>query len=122
MNREQEVTDGKVLSFLGLATRAGKTVTGMDAVIEAVLSGAASLVITARDASERSRGKIASIARVAGVPCYCFADMEALGKFTGKQDRAICAVMDEGFAKRLCELLAANESAELLEGRLPNEQ
>jgi len=44
----------RALSRLGLAMRAGKLVTGDEAVMKAVRSGEAKLVVLARDASENT--------------------------------------------------------------------
>ena len=43
-----------ILTFLGLATKAGKTVSGADAVSEAVVRECAYLVLVAEDASDGS--------------------------------------------------------------------
>ena len=103
---QRELAREKILSFLGLATRAGKTISGSDAVMEALRTGAAVLTIVARDASLRTKKNILREADRAGVPCYFFSSRVLLGKFLGKEDRAVCAVTDEGFSKKLIQLLS----------------
>jgi ribosomal protein L7Ae-like RNA K-turn-binding protein len=95
----------KILSFLGLATRAGRTVSGTDAVAEAISRECAYLVLVAKDASEGTAEKIAFLSRQSGISFCRFSSREQLGKFMGKDDRAVAAVTDEGFADRLIQLL-----------------
>ncbi|HEY4430864.1 MAG TPA: ribosomal L7Ae/L30e/S12e/Gadd45 family protein, partial [Paenibacillus sp.] len=47
----------KALSYLGLAMRAGKIVTGDEAVLKAVRSSEAKLVVLAGDASDNTQKK-----------------------------------------------------------------
>ncbi len=94
-----------ILTFLGLATKAGKTVSGADAVSEAVVRECAYLVLVAEDASEGTSKKIAFLSRQAGVSFCRFSTRQKLGKFLGKDDRAVAAVLDKGFADRLIQLL-----------------
>jgi ribosomal protein L7Ae-like RNA K-turn-binding protein len=88
-----------------LATKAGKTVSGADAVAEAVARDCAYLVLVTEDASEGTAKKIAFFSRQAGVSFCRFSTRQQLGKFLGKEDRAVAAVLDKGFADRLIQLL-----------------
>jgi len=98
-------SEQRILTFLGLATKAGKTVSGSDAVAEAVARGCAYLVLVAEDASEGTAKKIAFFSRQAGVSFCRFSTRQQLGKFLGKEDRAVAAILDKGFADRLIQLL-----------------
>jgi len=95
----------KILSFLGLATKAGRTVSGSDSVAEAIVRDCAYLVLVAEDASEGTAEKIAFLSRQSGIAFCRFSTRAQLGKFMGKEDRAVAAVLDEGFADRLIQLL-----------------
>src|SRR5450830_1369286 len=95
----------RILTFLGLAMKAGKIASGSDAVAEAVARGCACLVIVAVDASEGTAKKIAFLSRQAEVSFCRFSTRQQLGKFLGKEDRAVAAVLDKGFADRLIQLL-----------------
>ena len=110
-NLKKEVTDEHILSFYGLATRAGKTVSGMDMVSTAIGAGRVFILLVAEDASDRTREKIAQLSRQYKIPCFMFSDREELGKFSGKSGRAICGVIDEGFAKKMQLLLTENKGA-----------
>ncbi|MEI8199436.1 MAG: ribosomal L7Ae/L30e/S12e/Gadd45 family protein [Eubacteriales bacterium] len=105
LSQQRARAELKILTFLGLATKAGKTVSGADAVAEAVARGCAYLVLVTEDASEGTAKKIAFFSRQAGVSFCRFSTRQQLGKFLGKEDRAVAAVLDKGFADRLIQLL-----------------
>ena len=102
---KKERNEQRILSFLGLATKAQRTVSGPDAVLEAIFRERACLVLVAGDSSEGTAEKIAFYAGQAGIPFCRFSTRENLGKFLGKTERAVACVTDEGFAGRLIELL-----------------
>jgi len=105
LSQQRARAELKILTFLGLATKAGKTVSGADAVAEAVARDCAYLVLVTEDASEGTAKKIAFFSRQAGVSFCRFSTRQQLGKFLGKEDRAVAAVLDKGFADRLIQLL-----------------
>ena len=105
LSAEKARAELKILTFLGLATKAGKIVSGSDAVSEAVARDCAYLVLVAKDASEGTAKKIAFFSRQANVSFCRFSTRQQLGKFLGKEDRAVAAVLDKGFADRLIQLL-----------------
>lgn len=76
--------ENKILLFLGLATKAGKTASGYDAVSQATRSGSAFLVLCAEDASEATARKIADVCRQEAVPIRRFSTREMLGRFLEK--------------------------------------
>jgi ribosomal protein L7Ae-like RNA K-turn-binding protein len=89
----------KVLSYLGLATRAGRVVSGEFSVEKSVKQRRAKLVIVSEEASENSRKKFRNMCTYYQVPLYFFGDSEELGKTCGKAFRMSLAVEDEGLAK-----------------------
>ena len=93
------MTAGKVLSLIGLATKAGKTVSGEFCTEREVESGRAALVIVAEDASDNTKKKFQNMCEYYKVPIYFYEDKDTLGHAMGKQFRASLAVLDEGFAK-----------------------
>lgn len=95
----------KIYSFLGLATKAGKTVSGEDTCERAVKSGKAKLVIVAVDASDNTKKKFSDICAYRGIDIRYFGNKDLLGKYTGKDKRAVVAVAEEGFAKKLKEMI-----------------
>ena len=95
----------KILSLVGLATRAGKTASGEFCTEKEVKTGRAALVIVAGDASENTKKKFRDMCEFYEVPIYFIANKEELGKFCGKEFRASLAVQDENFAKAMLKEL-----------------
>ena len=78
----------KVLSLIGLATKAGQTASGEFMTEREVKTGRAALVIVAGDSSDNTKKK--------------------LGHAMGKEFRASLAILDEGFAKGVLKHLTEN--------------
>jgi ribosomal protein L7Ae-like RNA K-turn-binding protein len=95
------MTTNKVLSRLGLATRAGKLISGEEIVLKAVRSGEAKLVLLAGDASENTAKKIKDKCSSYGVPLLIGFTRFELGSAVGKPERVMFAVTDRGFADML---------------------
>ena len=95
----------RVLSMLGLTTKAGKIASGEFSVEKAVKSNKAYLVIVSADASDNTKKMFTNMCTFYKVPIYFYADKEALGNAIGKLTRASVAVLDEGFAKSLVKNL-----------------
>lgn len=91
----------KVFSLLGLATRAGRAVSGEFMTEKAVKDGSAALVIVATDASANTTKNFRDMCAFYEVPCFSYGTKEELGHAMGKEMRASLAVIDDGFAKSL---------------------
>ena len=104
------MTGNKVLSLIGLATKAGKTASGEFLTEREVKSGKAALVIVAGDASENTKKKFRNMCDYYKVPIYFYKDKDTLGHAMGKQFRASLAVLDEGFAKGIRKHLDTEDS------------
>ena len=97
--------NNKVLSLLGLATKAGKVASGEFSTEKSVKTGKGFLVLVADDASQNTKKKFQNMCDFYEVPIYFIADKEELGRFCGKEFRASLAVQDENFAKALLKEL-----------------
>lgn len=95
----------KIFSLVGLATKAGRTVSGEFSTEKSVKTGKGFLVLVAEDASENTRKKFRNMCEFYEVPVYFFGTKEELGKYCGKEFRASLAVQDENFAKALTKEL-----------------
>lgn len=89
----------KVLSLIGLATKAGQTASGEFMTEREVKTGRAALVIVAGDSSDNTKKKFRDMCEFYKVPIYFYGDKDTLGHAMGKEFRASLAVTDEGFAK-----------------------
>lgn len=96
---------GNWKSLLGLAYRARKCVSGEELVVKEIRRKSAKLVILSKDASENTRKKISDKCNSFSVPLYFVEDRVTLGAAIGKPERVVACVVDEGFAKKLIDLL-----------------
>lgn len=97
--------NNKVLSLVGLATKAGKTVSGEFSTEKSVKTGRGFLVLVADDASGNTKKKFTNMCDFYKVPVYFLSDKEQLGRAMGKEFRASLAVQDENFAKAIIKEL-----------------
>lgn len=89
----------KAISMLGLATKAGKTVSGEFCTEKEIKCGRAKLVIVAADASDNTKKRFRNMCDFYNVPIYFYGEKDTLGHAMGKEFRASLAVTDAGFAK-----------------------
>ena len=99
------MTNSKILSLIGLATKAGKIVSGEFSAEKSVKTGNGFLVVAAEDASENTKKKFRNMCSFYQVPIYFYGDKESLGRAMGKEYRACLAVQDENFAKAIMKEL-----------------
>lgn len=93
------------LSFLGLANRAGKIITGEELVIKEIQRKRVKLVLLASDASDNTAKKIRDKCAYYQVPIKEVSDRVTLGEAIGKHARVVVAVLDDGFSKKLMTML-----------------
>ena len=72
--------NNRVLSLIGLATKAGKTVSGEFSTEKSVKTRKGLLVIVAEDASENTKKKFRNMCSFYEVPIFFFSDKESLGR------------------------------------------
>lgn len=98
----------KVFNLIGLATKAGKVVSGEFSTEKAVKSGTASLVLVSIEASGNTRKMFTNMCTYYQVPIYFFGRKDELGHAMGKELRASLAVLDQGFAVAIVKLMNIN--------------
>lgn len=106
------INRSKVLSLLGLATKAGKIQSGEFSTEKSVKSGKASLVLVSEEASENTKKMFMNMCTYYKVPYYEFGGKEELGHAMGKEMRASLAIQDDGFSKAIEKLLNRNGGSE----------
>lgn len=99
----------KALSLIGLATKAGKTVSGEFSTEKEVKSKRAALVIVADDASDNTKKKFKNMCDYYHVPICFYKDKDTLGHAMGKEFRASLAILDTGFAKGMEKAMNTKE-------------
>lgn len=88
----------RVFNLVGLATKAGKTVSGEFSTEKAVKTGKACLVIVSQEASDNTKKMFSNMCSYYRVPICFFGGKEALGHAMGREMRASMAVTDPGLA------------------------
>lgn len=101
----------KVISMIGMATKAGRTASGEFMTEKAVKEGSAYLVIVAEDASDNTKKMFRNMCAFYHVPFYVYGTKETLGHGMGKEMRASLAILDQGFCRAIEKKL--NESGNL---------
>jgi ribosomal protein L7Ae-like RNA K-turn-binding protein len=91
--------------MLSLSMKAGKLKSGEEACEELIRSGKAKLVLLADDSSENTKNKFKNKTSFYNVPLAFAGSRERLGKATGKANRVVFVVLDEGFAANLMKRL-----------------
>ena len=90
--------DKRFLNMLGIATKAGKVVSGEFSTEKAIKEGRACLVIVASDASDNTKKLFTDKCSFYEVPVVICSNKEELGHAIGKKMRASLAVTEEGLA------------------------
>lgn len=100
-----KTNENKIYSLLGLATRAGKVVSGDDSTLLELKRGKVKLVIVADDASDNTKKLFKDKSSYRSIPYVYFSTKLQLGLAIGKAPRAALGVKDENFVKTLMELM-----------------
>ncbi len=87
----------RIGSYLALANKAGKVVSGSDMVVEAFKRRTPGVLFVAADISADSRERFVSLANRAGVPLIELFTKEQLGALLGKEMRSVAAIEQGGF-------------------------
>jgi len=95
----------KVLSLIGLATKAGKLVSGETATEIAIKNFEACLVIVANDASDNTRKHFSDMCTYRDIPLIEYGNKEILGHATGKEYRSNMAITDNGLANAILKTI-----------------
>jgi ribosomal protein L7Ae-like RNA K-turn-binding protein len=95
----------KIYGFLGLAAKAGKIISGSEACEYALKNKRVYLVVIAQDASDNLRKSFADMCANKNTDIRIFGDTWSVGRYIGKNKRAVVAVTGEEFAGKLIELI-----------------
>ncbi|MDP5273482.1 L7Ae/L30e/S12e/Gadd45 family ribosomal protein [Chengkuizengella axinellae] len=93
--------NNKVLSYIGLAKRAGKCLSGEEKVLSKIRINEAKLVIIAVDASENTTKKFKDKCNSYHVPLIQYKNRSELGQSLGVAERVVIAITDDGFVKMI---------------------
>lgn len=89
----------KIESYLGLARRAGKMVSGYQTCVHTISRGSIRLLIVAEDASENTRDKFSELCRRYKVEYRVYGTVDELSMMTGFTGRGVYGITDKNFAE-----------------------
>ena len=95
----------KLLSMLSICQKAGKIASGDFAVEKALQERNALYVIIANDASENTKKKFENKAFYYKVESVIYGEKEQLSHCIGKFNRAVFAILDVGFCKKIMQYI-----------------
>ena len=98
-------TEAKIYSFLGLAQRAGKLVSGDDSTMLDVKKNRVKLVLVAEDASNNTKKLFKDKTSFRKIACITHSTKLQLGLAIGKAPRAVMGIKDTNFANKILELM-----------------
>ena len=98
----------RFLNMLGIATKAGKVVSGEFSTEKAIKEGRAFLVIVASDASHNTQKLFTDKCSFYKVPVVICSNKEELGHAIGKISRASIAITEEGLAHAIAKYFDGN--------------
>ena len=84
----------KCYGMLGIAAKAGKLVSGTDAVLDVAKRKQAKLVIVAEDSSDKTKKEMKFICDRFNIPLMIFGNIDENSHAIGKRNRAIIAITD----------------------------
>ena len=93
----------KQLNLLGMATRAGKLVSGDGLTTKAIQKNQAKLVVVASDASDNTKEKMQNKCKFYNVPLDISFTKDEISQAIGKS-RSICAFTEKGFVDSYLKL------------------
>ena len=102
------VNSKKLLSLIGLATRARKVVSGEFSTEKSVKSGRSRMVIVSEEASDNTKKMFTNMCAHYKVAIYLFGTKDELGHAMGQEFRASLSVEDAGFAKSMASRMNVN--------------
>lgn len=94
----------RILSLLGFAKKAGKLVTGSNAVLRSILYGESEIVIVTVDAGKSVQEKFRRICEENEIAFFCIGNQGELERATGEKNKVIYSVVDAGFGNKLKQL------------------
>ncbi|MFA6308539.1 MAG: ribosomal L7Ae/L30e/S12e/Gadd45 family protein [Clostridia bacterium] len=97
--------DEKIYTFIGLAQKAGRLFSGEELCERALKKNKVKVLIVTEDASDNTKKKFSDMCSYRSVELRYFGQKEILGRYIGKEIRAVVGISDIGFTKKLLELL-----------------
>ena len=91
----------KVMSLLGFATKSGNLVTGYNTCLKLIPARKLKLLIIGEDVGENTTEKMKQKCETYNIPVRVFGACEELSHATGKIDKGLFGISDDGFSKSI---------------------
>lgn len=102
INLVVSLMEERIASYLSLANKAGRVVSGSDMVMQVLRKSRKDrIILLSTDISGDIRLKVISLAEKAGVECFSLFDKERVGALIGKGLRSVVAVEGHGFVSAI---------------------
>ena len=102
--------NNRVCGLLGLATRAGKTVLGREACMQAIEKKKIKLLIIATDAADRTKMNFKNICSKSNVPIIEYLSSDELSKSIGQNNKAVVGIKDTNFSNEIIKIINGGEA------------
>ena len=89
----------KIESYLGLARRAGKIISGYQTCVHTISRGNIRLIIVAEDSADNTKEKFRNLCSRYDVEFRIYSTIEELSSMTGFTGRGIFGITDKNFAE-----------------------
>lgn len=99
------VSKEKLFGLLTICRKAGRMTMGFDFVKESILTDKAKAVFLASDISAKTEKEVRFFADQKAVPVHCIDATIAEIEFSVGRKAGVIGICDEGFAKKLTELI-----------------
>ena len=95
----------KIYMFLGLARKANAVIIGEESCLKAIRKKKIGFILLAHDTSVNPQDKIISSCTHHNIEYRIFGSKELIGKYIGKNITAVVGVNNQGFVKKLVEMI-----------------
>lgn len=110
-HHDKRVTDESLHRFIGMAEKAGKVISGYDAVEHAMIKNLVKLVVVAHDTSDSTKKRMTREADKKSIKYITYSDKAHLGECIGKSPKALIAITDEHFSSQLLLMMRRLEQS-----------
>ncbi|MFO7612876.1 MAG: ribosomal L7Ae/L30e/S12e/Gadd45 family protein [Clostridia bacterium] len=100
----------RIYPLVGLAKKAGKTVTGSELCIKEMSAGKVILAIVAEDASDNTKKRIRNACAARKIEYVEYGVGEMLGKMTGSDNRMVVGIKDKNLGNLILSRMHVERS------------
>lgn len=102
--------EDRILGLIGISTKARKITFGTDAVLERVIKKKTSLVVIAKDASEKSKENMKFICKKNKVRIIEFSTIDKISHAMGKKNKSVICINDKNMGEEIYKIICGGEA------------